>query len=364
MKKIILLTIINLIGFGTFAQDTESLNYSTINLIRSGNFLGSSCASDIIFPNQRKFNLSLKSHVEYKIYSTGQIAITVEESCPATPNTTASFSSQQLIIEVEANKEYYVLYNAFRFEQFEKEDIEKHLKKAKDNKMTYSENLDAPINRASIVANKIGPSQGTGFLINKDGYIITNNHVIEGAKKIIVRGIKGDFNTSFEAELVSADGQNDLALLKVNSNLIEFSNPPYQFGNVDSIRKAQEVLALGYPLKNIMGEEIKASSGTINSLSGYKGSISQLQFSAVVQPGSSGGPLFNSQGEIIGVISSKIRSDLADNVNYAIKVNYLAFFLSQIKEVELNLEKGTVKNWSPSRIVEESSNFIYIIETE
>lgn len=364
MKKLIIFTILIFLKLGLFAQASDNLNFSTIHLVRSGNFIGSACKTDITFPNQRMFNLNLKSHVEYKIFSTGLIYITLETTCPATESNSASFSSDQISIEVESNKEYYVLYNTWKFEQVKKEDIDKHLKKSEKRKMFFSENLDFPINEASIAANNSGPSQGSGFLINNQGYIITNFHVIDGAKKIMVKGIEGDFTTSFEADVVNVDAQNDLALLKLKTNLIKFSTPPYYFGSVDSLKKTQPVMALGYPLKDIMGEEIKVTTGTINSLSGFKGGISQLQFSAAVQPGNSGGPLFNDKGEVIGVVTSKVKSDVADAVSYAIKVNFLEFFLSQIEGVNLNPKNEAIHKWSLPKIVEEASRFVYIIETE
>jgi len=161
-------------------------------------------------------------------------------------------------------------------------------------------------------------SSGTGFLINNSGYIATCNHVIENAKIIYVRGLNNDFSNTYEATIVATDKINDLAIIKVNYT--PKSPMSYSF-KWTVCEVGQEVFTLGYPLKTTMGEEIKLTNGIISSRSGYQGDISTYQITVPVQPGNSGGPLFDRNGFVVGVINAKLTG--AENANYAIKSNFL-----------------------------------------
>lgn len=184
-------------------------------------------------------------------------------------------------------------------------------------------------------------SSGTGFAINNNGYILTNNHVIENSKSITVRGLNGDFNKAYNAEIVLRDKNNDLAILKIKDHRIKtFKKPPYSFKTVIS-DVGETVYALGYPLRASMGDEIKLTSGIISSKSGYQGDITNYQISVPIQPGNSGGPLLDSNGNIIGVISAKHIG--AENASYAIKISYL---LNMIQLSEDNLELNKENNIS------------------
>lgn len=362
----IFITLILVVGFlqNICAQSDAEPAYSTIHFVRNNNFFGSSCRTDILLPNQRKFNLLLKSVVHYKIYSTGDILITCEVFCPATENTGATTSAKQLTLSIKSNEEYYVLYNGSKFEVTPFSEIEKSYNKGLKKELSVKEDLSHPIDNRSIVTQDNGPSQGTGFLLNKEGYIVTNHHVIENRDEVNVRGILGDFNTTFKAKVVSIDRQSDLAIIQVESNFINFSEPPYQIGISKNVLKGEEVFAFGYPMKNIMGDELKITNGIINSLSGYQGSISEFQFSAGVQPGNSGGPLINSNGEVIGIVTSKISAAEAESVGYAIKSDYLAFFLMQIGNIQTNQSENQMNGKSLPEMVDLISNSIYIIEAE
>lgn len=132
-----------------FAQETSDLSHSTIYIVRSGNFFGAACRSDIIFPNQREFNLSLSSIVDYKIYSEGEVHITLEMACPATQQSVAMSASKQVTLDVKRGNEYYLFYNAGAFREVDRSEVEKFIKKSK-NVMKHQENLDHPIIKASV----------------------------------------------------------------------------------------------------------------------------------------------------------------------------------------------------------------------
>ena len=161
-------------------------------------------------------------------------------------------------------------------------------------------------------------SSGTGFLISNNGYIVTCYHVIEGSTEIKVKGINNNFNTNYNAQIVATDKLNDLAILKIDCRL----ETPVKYSmkwNVSDV--GQEVYTLGYPLKTTMGEEVKLTNGIISSKSGYQGDITTYQISVPVQPGNSGGPLFDKNGYVIGVINAKHTE--AENAGYAVKANIL-----------------------------------------
>ncbi len=206
---------------------------------------------------------------------------------------------------------------------------------------------------------KNAPRSGTGFALSNNGYIITNYHVIENANSISVKGIKGDLSTSYYAEVVKADASVDLAILKVNDPLfINLGNVPYVIYKND-IDVGEEVFSLGYPLTNTMGEEIKLSTGVISAHSGFQGNKNLYQISVPLQPGNSGGPLFDKNGRIVGIVNSKHID--TDNVSYAIKARNLLGLLYMTPDVSVgttNLLTGRTL----SEKVKQVNSFIYIIE--
>ena len=171
----------------------------------------------------------------------------------------------------------------------------------------------------TIVQNSA--SSGTGFFLSKDGYIITNYHVIENARTIKVSGINDDTKTSYTARVEISDKQNDLAILRITDvSFKSLTNIPYTFKYTTS-SVGEDCFVLGYPLISTMGLDIKLTNGIISSKTGFEGNIAEYQMSAPVQPGNSGGPLFDKNGNIIGVVCAKHRD--AENAGYAIKASYI-----------------------------------------
>ena len=164
-------------------------------------------------------------------------------------------------------------------------------------------------------------SSGTGFFLSNNGYIITNYHVIENAKSIKVSGINDDNKSSYVARVEIADKQNDLAILKItDSSFKPITKIPYMF-KFSTSNVGEDCFVLGYPLISSMGMDIKLTNGIISSKTGYDGNIAQYQISAPVQPGNSGGPLFDKQGNVIGIVQAKHKQ--AENAGYAIKASYI-----------------------------------------
>ena len=161
---------------------------------------------------------------------------------------------------------------------------------------------------------------GTGFALS-NGYIITNQHVVDGAKTISILGVNGNFNIEYKAYVVSVDKNNDLALVKINdSRFGGFNSVPYAVSN-RLCEVGENAFVLGFPLTSYMGDEVKLTNGIISSRSGYQGDVTTYQISAPVQPGNSGGPMFDSHGNVVGIVNAGIPG--AENVGYAIKTSYL-----------------------------------------
>lgn len=162
---------------------------------------------------------------------------------------------------------------------------------------------------------------GSGFILTSNGVIVTNYHVIDGAKGIdVLVNWKGQVHT-VNAKVLISDKTNDISLLQIDDRLFtKFPALPYAVKT--SLQDVgTSVFALGYPMSDILGEEIKVTDGIISSKTGYQGDIVTYQISAPIQSGNSGGPLFDKQGNIVGITNAGVPD--AQNVGYAIKTSYL-----------------------------------------
>lgn len=203
-------------------------------------------------------------------------------------------------------------------------------------------------------------SSATGFAITSTGLIATNYHVVADATQIKVKGINGDFSKSYAAKIVATDKVNDLSIIEVSD--ISFTSLgiiPYVIQS-KSRDVGTSIFCLGYPLRAEMGDEVKLTNGIVSSKSGFQGDISNYQISAPVQPGNSGAPLFESNGNLIGIVGSKFEG--AENVSYAIKSSYLLTLLETISPVPnlQNTNRLLLKNLPEQ--VKTIRNFTYIIE--
>ena len=179
-------------------------------------------------------------------------------------------------------------------------------------------------NKQKRVINGDWAGNGSGIIISKSGYIITNYHVINDADDIEVEFILDDEVQKFNAEIVQSDKVNDIAIIKiVDINFDGVKELPYNF-KTRSSDVGTKVYAFGYPMAlSIMGKEIKVTDGIISSKTGFDGDITSYQITAPIQGGNSGGPLFDDKGNFIGINASKINVKIADNVGYSIKTSYV-----------------------------------------
>ena len=182
---------------------------------------------------------------------------------------------------------------------------------------------------------------GSGFFIDKSGYIATNYHVIEDASMIEVVTSRNGEKQRFPAVIVHTDPKNDLAVLKIKSPYFEPLDELSYNLKKETIDIGTSVFALGFPKAlSYMGTDIKFTDGKISSETGFRGEARTYQISVPIQAGNSGGPLFDLDGNLVGITSSGINLalDETQNVNYAIKTSYLAKLIADMDEV-LDLPK-------------------------
>jgi len=167
-------------------------------------------------------------------------------------------------------------------------------------------------------------SLGSGFIIDKDGYILTNNHVVEGAQEIRVKLADG---REFNAKVVGRDSKTDLALIKISSL---FKNlPVLPLGDSDAIRVGDWVIAIGNPfgLGHTVTQGIISATGRVIGSGPYD---DFLQTDAPINPGNSGGPLIDMKGEVMGINSAIIAS--GQGIGFAIPSNMAKNVASQLRE--------------------------------
>lgn len=178
----------------------------------------------------------------------------------------------------------------------------------------------------SFAQQYVQQGAGSGVIISQDGYILTNNHVINGANSVKVRLRDA---TEYDATIVGSDSDNDIALLKVNATGLS----PATFGDSNSLAVGDYVVAIGNPLGELGGT---VTDGIISALA-RKVTIEDtqmtlLQTNAQVNPGNSGGGLFNANGELVGIVNAKQSATEVEGIAFAIPINNVLDILSDLKE--------------------------------
>jgi serine protease Do len=166
------------------------------------------------------------------------------------------------------------------------------------------------------------PSLGSGFIIDKKGFVVTNNHVIEGADQIKV---KLDDESEFDAEVVGRDPSTDLAVLKVKADR---DLPAVKLGNSDDLKIGQWVVAIGSPfgLERTVTAGIVSAKGRVIGSGPYDDFI---QTDASINPGNSGGPLINMRGEVVGINTAIVAS--GQGIGFAIPINMAKDVITQLQ---------------------------------
>ncbi len=166
-----------------------------------------------------------------------------------------------------------------------------------------------------------GPAvaSGSGFVVSKSGHVLTNAHVIEGCESATGQLPSGEFPLT----ILNVDEQNDLAILKTDAQISAVAT----FREGKAVRAGDDVIAVGFPLQGTLANQMNITTGTVSALAGMGDDVTQLQLTAPVQPGNSGGPLLDKSGNVVGVVVAKIAAlnmvsqsgAIPENVNFAVK---------------------------------------------
>lgn len=193
-------------------------------------------------------------------------------------------------------------------------------------------------------------ASGSGFVVSNQTFVLTNAHVIQGCVEITVRIDDRDVRAIIRAR----DERNDLALLRLPAG----KHPIAVFRGNDGLYPGDSVVAIGYPLSDILASEGNVSVGIVSALAGIGNNASLLQISTPIQPGNSGGPLFDMSGNVVGVIVAGLGKKffetdgtLPQNVNFAIKSTVATAFM-QASGVEYKT-RNSAKELRPADVARE-----------
>jgi serine protease Do len=210
-----------------------------------------------------------------------------------------------------------------------------------------------PANKRALNAN----IEGTGFALNNNGYFVTSLHIVKGADSVFV--LDNEQNT-YSAHVVVTDNRLDIAILKIEKDAnAKFADLPYSFKKTN-VDLGEKVFTLGFP-----SDEIVYSEGALSSVNGG-GDTAMYQISVPINPGNSGGPLFDEQGNVIGIIKSKNRS--AEATGFAIKSSYLMQLIKNNdtetlkKELIVNNKRNGLKNLKRSEQIKRITPCVYNIK--
>ncbi|QOZ22722.1 S1C family serine protease [Bradyrhizobium sp. CCBAU 51753] len=202
---------------------------------------------------------------------------------------------------------------------------------------------------------------GTGFVVSSSGHIVTNHHVIDGCSEI-TGNLSGE--AAVKLRLVSSDQTNDLALLQAPSPFKDVARIKQ-----NSIQVGNGVVAIGFPYHGLLTSDFTVTTGIVSSLSGILNDTRHLQITAAVQPGNSGGPLFDFDGVVVGVVAGKLDAvrmaratgSIPENINFAIKTGALRDFLDNSAVEYRSNERSEPKKKETSEIAKDARGYTLLI---
>ncbi|MQG58033.1 MAG: trypsin-like serine protease [SAR202 cluster bacterium] len=153
----------------------------------------------------------------------------------------------------------------------------------------------------SVVAIKTPAGTGSGFFVDQ-GLILTNAHVVGKFHKATIAVDRGEIKISVTGDVIGIDEKADLALVSVGP---DFDRPALAFGDYDSTNLADEVIVIGFPLSDVLGDAVNVTKGIASSKRTYNG-LEYLQTDAAANPGNSGGPLLNTKGDVVGIMTLRV----------------------------------------------------------
>lgn len=176
----------------------------------------------------------------------------------------------------------------------------------------------------SVVTVKTNVGQGTGFIIDERGYVITNAHVLSGGTKLWVSDYE---QNNFETQFIGYNAEFDIALLKISGEFTKL-----ELDDSNDIQIGEKVIAIGNPL----GLQFSVTEGIVSGIHriGINNVEAYIQTDAALNPGNSGGPLINKQGKVIGINNFKISG--GESLGFALESNYIKEIVNEIAQQELN----------------------------
>ena len=177
---------------------------------------------------------------------------------------------------------------------------------------------------------------GSGFIINEEGYILTNYHVVKGAQEISVT-LSNDVTTT--AQIVNYDENQDVAMIKITDESVKIP-ATVELGDSDSLQPGEEVIAIGTPLSTELSSTVTKGiiSATSRSVAVQSGvTMNLIQTDAAINAGNSGGPLVNTKGEVVGINSSKISGEAVEGIGFSIPINDIKDKIESLSKPILNL---------------------------
>ena len=237
-------------------------------------------------------------------------------------------------------------------------DIEELKKKV--NNLEVSTKSQA--NVLNDVKKKIEPGTpisfgGTSFLIDGKGYLLTSSHVVSDASQVFVQNNKGQ---DFRAEIIYNDVKRDLAILKINDQDFKpLINLPYGIRKSAS-ELAEPIFTLGYPK-----DEIVYGEGYLSAMTGFKGDTMSSQITISANPGNSGGPVLNKNGEVIGMLNARQRT--AEGVVFAVKSQHIFRTIDELKRLDSiqNIKMSTsssIRGMERTQQVKKIEECIYMVK--
>ena len=193
-------------------------------------------------------------------------------------------------------------------------------------KEVYAMNVNACVGIATQITTNVwgqvasASASGSGFILTSDGYVVTNNHVVEGATSVTVKLYNGE---EYDAEIIGTDEMNDVALLKIDATGLQ----AVTIGDSDQIEVGEEVIAIGNPLGELT---FTMTAGVVSALDREINTdgkpINMLQTDVAINSGNSGGPLFDMNGNVIGITSAKYSGSTSsgasiEGISFAIPIN-------------------------------------------
>lgn len=188
------------------------------------------------------------------------------------------------------------------------------------------------VQKGSFFGDYVTSGAGSGVVISKDGYIVTNNHVIDKAEEITVTLKSGK---EYKAKLVGTDDKTDIAVLKIEATDLS----PATFGDSGAVAVGEQIVVIGNPLGSLGGSVTTGIiSATDREIEVENMTMTLLQVDAAVNPGNSGGALFNLNGELVGVVNAKYSSEEVEGLGFAIPINTAKATIEDI--IEYGYVKG------------------------